>query len=113
MLIHRADIHIVKNAHHFLGEPDGFVGIDRLDATLAAGGDKGEVFRRRGAGEGGGVLGLFFLMAAHGDEMECEQVPILSNSTGLQAAGRTIFPRPGKWSATAFVKPGCVMIRRR
>lgn len=33
----------IEYAHHFLGEPDVFVGIHRLDAALAAGRNKGQI----------------------------------------------------------------------
>lgn len=71
MVVDGVRLHVVEQPHHFLGEPHVFIGINGLDAALAAGGDKREEFRRRLANQRdfslllGGLAGSRFLFA-HG-----------------------------------------------
>ena len=52
--------HIIQHPHHFLSQPDAFIGVNRLDPARTAGGDKGQVFRRRGPDDGDILAFLFF-----------------------------------------------------
>lgn len=45
-------LHIVEQPHHFLGEPDIFIGINGLDTVLPTGRHKRQIFRRRRANQG-------------------------------------------------------------
>ena len=69
---------VVKHSHHLLTEPDVFIHVNGLDAALAAGRDKGEVFRRRRSDEGdfglllGATAGRGFLFA-HGMLLSVEE----------------------------------------
>ena len=49
-------IHVVELSHHLLAEPHVLVGVDRFDATRAAGRDEGQVLGCRGADDGRGRL---------------------------------------------------------
>lgn len=44
--------YIVKLRHHFLVNPDIFIGIYRVDTALAAGSDKDQILCSRGTNEG-------------------------------------------------------------
>lgn len=61
VVIERLRLHIVEHGYHFLCQPHASVGVHRLHPTLAIGGHKGQVVRRRGANDRDC---LFFLVMA-------------------------------------------------
>ena len=44
MIVYRPDINVIERGHHFLGQPDVLVSIYRLNATLAGGCNKCQIF---------------------------------------------------------------------
>ena len=78
------DLHVVELRHHLLAEPHVLVGVERLDASRAAGRHEGQILGRRGASEGRDQL----LLAGHAASLDCEVPAEFPSSVGNPTSAR-------------------------